>query len=105
MKQLSILAGMLSLSSAVFGVDAVHLEDLVGQSESTLVSGVEFEDQEGRETPYSFYYPYQYEYYYPETGVDEEAIEDSDRNLECPCKKKKAEKKKKTSQTSRRRRS
>lgn len=100
MKRLSMLAGMISLSSTVFG--EVYSESLVGLSESTLVAGVEFEEREGESIPYSFYYPYQYEYYYPETGVDEEAVESSTGDAECPCKKKVPDKKKK--KVSRRRR-
>ncbi|QYC71306.1 hypothetical protein INQ93_02480 [Chlamydia suis] len=100
MKRLSMLAGMISLSSTVFG--EVYSESLVGLSESTLVAGVEFEEREGESIPYSFYYPYQYEYYYPETGVDEEAVESSTEDVECPCKKKTPDKKKK--KVSRRRR-
>lgn len=95
MKRLSMLAGMISLSSTVFG--EVYNESSVGLSESTLVAGVEFEEREGESIPYSFHYPYQYDYYYPETGVDEEAVENSTGDAECPCKKKAPEKKKKVS--------
>ncbi|MBQ8498488.1 hypothetical protein [Chlamydia sp.] len=91
MKRLSILSGMLLFSSTLFGADAVY-------SENTLTAGVEFEEQEGERVPYSFYYPYQYEYYYPETGVDEETVENSvEENAECSCKKKVPEKKKRRS--------
>lgn len=95
MKQLSILLGMLSLSSAVFGADAVYSGSLVQPSESVLVAGVEFEEQEGGRIPYSFYYPYQYDYYYPNTGVDEDTPESFQEKRECPCKKPVPEKKKK----------
>ncbi|WP_087878202.1 hypothetical protein [Chlamydia suis] len=100
MKRLSMLAGMISLSSTVFG--EVYSESSVGLSESTLVAGVEFEEREGESIPYSFHYPYQYDYYYPETGVEEEAVESSTEEAECPCKKKVPDKKKK--KESRRRR-
>ena len=77
--------------------EEVELPDLPEPQNASPAQERQIRQREGESIPYSFHYPYQYDYYYPETGVDEEAVESSAEEAECPCKKKAPEKKKKVS--------